>query len=402
MKSAFARILATLALTPLVCSVAQAAAPTFARYSTPAFASGLQESNLTAASAKADFDGQGMAVDPTNGDIYLVDADGADMILKITTAGVVSVFKTDAQLFAAIDAVNGTSNASGFNPRQLAFSADGDLIVVGFPTTNTTQDALLSITTAGVITVVYTATDANVGALDGTGALTVVGNTAYLSTDRSNGSLAQVYSVDTNAAGPTATVTTLVSEAQMDAFYDVAEPGHAFTGANFGINSLATDGVDLFATIGSLNGTNDVLKITTAGVISRLYSDTQLVAGLDALTVAAGDVTVVSCGGIAVDQNGSLWLANAFGTGTFDDTVFRITSAGIFEGIEEGNGTVAGTLSNMLGTTANSFSNDSLVAVRTGTLAGKVLFVENSESPAAGETIAITDYNSSVSEWSMY
>ncbi len=305
----------------------------------------ILETELTA----GDYDASGLAVSST-GVIYAVDTDGDDRLLRITpgTPNTVEVITTVTEVYAAIDAVNGTNAVTGSNIRFVDIADDGDIIIVGFAS-GATGDYVASVsdTVPGTVSVVYAPVDGDSSVLDGSSALTVIGNTAYVSTDSNNGDSNELWAVDTNSG--LIAPTELVSESDLTT-------ATGLPAADVGLNALTNDGTDILATVSATaSASDDILRITTAGVISTEVTGANIVAGLNAL-----DNTVTDTGyaAIAYQPSGEIWLTNPFGDGSFDGGFI------ILSNISGGNATVDGidaeTIDTAIGSTGPFIGNDGI------------------------------------------
>jgi hypothetical protein len=306
-----------------------------AGYAQPAnFTRILSNADVIAVTGETNFFPSGIAAD-ASGRIYLMDTGPAlaatdDRLLRITVGPplTIEIVATAADFFAAVDAANGTSTATAFNGRQIAIDSNGDVIVLGFTSGFGDGDALLRVTTnplPGTVSVIYTPTDANVSAINGGGGLTVLGGNAYVVTDRSNGTANEVIRVA--LTGPPSP-TVIVSETDLVNFYTAQS--ETFTPAQVGLTDLHHDGVDLIgATSQSPSGPQDIIRITTSGVISRIVSNAQLVGKIQTLE-GNTNATTVGFNALTVDGAGNVWASNRFGTAAsaFDDTVLVIQGSG--------------------------------------------------------------------------
>lgn len=375
-------------------TAANAAPPTFSRFAS------IDEATILPATVgpKTDADFGGLAVD-ASGNVYVTETDGTgggtEAILKITPGGVVSQLVTAATISTALDTANGTLTNSDFNVRQLAMAADGDLIVLGF-VTSANLDALVSVNTAtGTPTVVYTPVNSGDSAIDGSGALTVIGNTAYVATDATNGPAAAVYSINTNdGAAPAAVVTTVVTQSALTTFFGASAP----VANDAALNALANNGTLIYGIASNTSAApDDVISINpVGGALATVATKGSL---LPALSAAAGSaITDTGYGAIAVDNAGRIWLANSFGQGVTDDTIIRINPDTSVDVVLESAlltqlSTGSITMTNIF------FANDSLYYDATG---NRVFYAEGSENPTGAETIAVTAANSAVTEWTTY
>ncbi|MBX3728405.1 MAG: hypothetical protein KF858_04400 [Candidatus Sumerlaeia bacterium] len=363
---------------------------------------------ITAVTGQSQFFPYGLDVD-SSGRIYVIDGGPAggsadDAILRITPGSppTIEIVATGAQMFAALDAANGTSTATDFNARQLAIAADGDIIILGFTATFGNGDALLSINPTslpGTVSVVYTPTDANNSAIDGAGALTVVGNTAYVGTDRSNGSICNLWAIDTNSgSAPAAPVTALVTETDLINFY--AGLSQTVAAADVALNDVTTDGTDIIAIVSATTpATDDVLRITTAGAISRIFSGPQLVS---ALAVLDANTTDTGYNALAVDGEGVVWLSNRFGiaASVYDDSIVVVSGTGA--SIDVSRSITKTALQTQLGTTALPFVNNDAMAY--DAVNNRVVFGERGSTAGERGIFAspATTPTASVFEWSLY
>jgi hypothetical protein len=282
----------------------------------------VTEAEIIAVTGQTDYDAGALAVN-SSGTIYCVDLDGTDRILRITpgSPNVVEVMADNDDIIAAAELVNGTTSMTAFNPRGIAVDSDGDIIVVGFTNVNN-GDTIVSLTDTvpATITVLQTSVDGADSGIPGSSSLTVVGTTAYVGLDDSFGVADDLVTLDTNASGPSATVTTLVTQATLEAL-----PGQVASEVAF--NSLSNDGSDVFGTLSdAAESTQDVARITSAGVVTIVASGADITAALQLLD---GTVTDNGSGAIAVDGEGDIWVSNSFGDGIFEDGILQITSSGV-------------------------------------------------------------------------
>lgn len=341
----------------------------------------VQETELSA----GDYDASGLAVGPT-GNIYAVDTDSDDRLLRIIpgSPNTVEVITTITEVYAAIDAVNGSHGSTGANIRLVDVAADGDIVIVGF-TNGATGDYVATVTDApsGAVTVIYTGFDSTDSVLAGSSALTVIGNTAYISTDTNNGSTNALWSVDTNA-GSLTTPTELVSQASL-----VTATGAAAT--DVGLNALANDGTDIWATVSATATAPDsLLRITTAGAVSVEITGASIVTALQGLD---GTATDVGFGAITLDEEGDVWLANSFGDGIYADGFLQLSA------ISGGNATVGGVTAADIdagtGSTGPFIGNDGIAWDTTN---DRLIF---SSGDVGGEGIGAYVPSSSVSDWTI-
>lgn len=347
----------------------------------------VPEVDIIAATMEADYDANGIAVN-SSGTIYAVDTEAGDYILRITpgSPNTVEVMATGADLFAAMDAANGSNGASAFNPRQIAVAGDGDLIVLGFAS-GTTADTILSLTDTApaTISVVYTPIDAATSVLDGSSALICIGNTAYVSTDTNNGTTNSLWSVDTNSGNTVPTE--LVSESDLSTFYS-----GGITNTDLGLNALTTDGTDILASVSATaTAPNDVLRITTGGSISLEVSGSNILASLQTLD---GTATGLGFGAITVDGAGEIWLANSFGDGLYGDGLLELTA--ISGGDATVRGITAAEIDSGTGSTGPFIGNDGMVYDSTN---DRILF---SSGDSGGEGIGAADVNSNIRDWMLH
>ncbi len=291
----------------------------------------VTEAEITAFTGETDFRPAGLTVNSA-GEIFVFDRTSFQ-ILKVTpgSPNVIEVLVPDSDIRDAFEAVNGTTAMSFFNPRQLAVAADGDIVVAGFASgTANAADSIATVSNnvaSPTINVVYTPVDDAVSVLDGTGALTVIGNTAYISTDTNNGVTNSLWAVDTNSGNTVPTE--LVAQADLDTFY-----GGAVTGTDLGLNAIGTDGTDVLATVSATaTAPDDVIRITPAGVVSSEVTVANILSGVQALD---GTATDVGFGALTVDGAGDVWLSNSFGDGAFEFGLLELSA------ISGGNANVSG------------------------------------------------------------
>lgn len=286
----------------------------------------VSESEILAVTGGSDFRPSGLTVNSA-GQIFVVDRAVAatNRVLKITpgTPNTVEVLVTGPQLVAAIEAVNGTTTMTAFNPRQLGIAADGDIVILGFSTGSTNAaDSIVTVSNnvaSPVINIVYTPVDDTPSLIDGSGALTVIGNTAYIANSTQNGIDNNIMTVGTNSGNTNPTVTLLGSA--IESFY--AGLSLTVVGNDAQVNAMTNDGTDLLCTIsGTSTAPDDVLRVTTAGVITREVAATGIVSALTALDVTTTDIGL---GSIALN-GGVLFLSNAFGNGTYDEGILELSA----------------------------------------------------------------------------
>jgi len=358
---------------------------------------------LSVQGSKADYDANATAVGPT-GTIYTVDADATaattgQSIIRIVpgTPNTVGLMANQADMVAAIEAVNGTTAVTSFSPRGIGVAQNGSIIVGGFTNVGN-ADTLLVLTDAApaTISVLHTSVNGADSGLDGIEALTVMGNTAYVATSENNGNATladAIVAFNVTAAGPAAVGTTIVNKAALDAAYGVPNECAA--------NALTNDGTDLYAIISSSTTAPDVVgKITTAGVATVHITKAAVQNALAALDPLNTDV---GYGAIGVDGTGTIFLANNFGPGAapHDDTIIAVSN------ISAGTGTVQTisktNLGTILGLTSGTpfVGNDSFAFDATN---NRMIFSEGSQNPTGAEGIWAIDrsVSSAVEGWALF
>jgi hypothetical protein len=352
------------------------------------------KAELDAVAPDGDFGVGELAVNPTTGIIYAVDDTGptgaTNSILRIDpgTPNTVTLLADITSIIAAIDAADGTTGATEYEILAMDVADDGDLIAVGF--TNA-DDTVVSITDAGAISVVHTSVDGGGGSVNGASSLTVIGNTVYVGLDDSFGPADDLVTLDSNdASAPSAAVTTLVTQATLEALPNQT-PGEV------ALNALNNDGTDIIGVLSEAATSNDdIVRITPAGVVTIEVGSADVIADLQALDPT---VTDVGFGAIAVDGDGDLWLPNPFGDGSYDAGVLQI--ANITPPTGDTTGVTGASLEFQLGLPAGSgpfLANDSFTY---DALNDRILFGE-------GDTNGIVAVNASpplvtsVTAWHMY
>ncbi len=339
---------------------------------------------LSVQGAKADFDANGMAVG-NSGTLYVIDSDsqaattGQSIIRVIPgTPNTIGLMADQTQMVNAIEAVNGTTAVTSFSPRQIAVLQNGNIVVTGF-TNVANADTILILTNAApaTISVLHTSVNGADSAIDGVEAMITIGNTIYAATNENNGNATTadaIIAFDGTGTGPALAGTTIINKAGLEAAFGVANES--------AVNALATDGTDLFGTISVSATAPDVVgRITTAGVATVHINKTSVVNALAALDPL---VTDVGYGAIAVDANGTVYLANSFGTSAsaYDDTIVAVSN------ISAGAGTVTTISKSALATilalpSGTPFvGNDSLAFDATN---NRIVFSEGSSTSPSGE-----------------
>lgn len=354
-------------------------------------------------SAKADFDANGIAVGPT-GTIYAIDVDAGtttgQSILRVIpgSPNTVELMATNAQMVTAIELVNGTTAITQFNPRQIGRLSNGNIVVGGFSTGSANGDTLLILTDTipATISVLHTSVNGADSAIDGLDAFTVIANTVYCTTNETNGNATTadaLISFDATATGPTATGTTIMNKAALEAAFGVV--------GDSAINDLTNDGTDLYAIISSSAPAPDVVaKISTTGVATVHVTKATVVNALFALDATTADVGYNS---IAIDNSGTIYLSNsaALSTTVYDDSLIAVGN------ISGGTGTVRtitkASLGTILGITGTPFiANDSL---RFDATNNRIVFAEGSSTSTAQEGIWAlpkVSFAASVTNWETY
>jgi hypothetical protein len=291
----------------------------------------------------------------SDGTIYTIDRSAAARLVKIVpgTPNTVTVLADATAMWTAIDGANGTAPGTAFNARFVSVAADGDVIVGGFITGGDNHDTVLSInSTTGAVSVVYTAVDAALSQIDGIEAMTTLGNDVYVATSVAFGAANSVWKLNSNdASAPNATVTELVNEAAL-----IAALGGG-SGEDVALNALASDGTNVFGTASfTATASDDVVQITPAGVTTLYLDSADIIADLAALD---NTVTDIGFNAIAIDGDGTVWLTNPFGDGTYDTGLLWI------ENVSGGTGTTGGITGAALqaqlgGTALPFFGNDGL------------------------------------------
>jgi hypothetical protein len=154
-----------------------------------------------------------------------------------------------------------------------------------------------------------------------------------------------------------------VSQATLEAL-----PGQ--TAAEVSPNALANDGVNIIGILSeAAASSDDIIQVTTGGVVTILVDATDIVA--DLATQGSGATTDVGYGGITVDAEGDLWLLNPFGDADFDGSLLQITNIVAPNG--DARGYAATALDADIGSTGAFLANDSL---QFDAANNRVLFVE--------------------------
>jgi hypothetical protein len=339
--------------------------------------------------SKADFDASGLAVSPS-GTIYSIDIEGTDSILR-TIGGTTTTMALETDLFNALDAVNGTSPVTTVSARQIAVAADGSVIVLAFAV-GANQDVVFSLTDAApaTITVVYGVTDGNTSLIDGSGSIAMIGNTAYIGTDTTNGTTNSVWSLDTNAAFP-ATVTEVITQAELAAL------DGAVAAADLALNALTSNGTFIYGTMSATTPAPDhIVRIdpTSGGSATILVNGPSILAAATAFDVSN---TAVGYGSIAVDAAGRLWLPNRFGTGNLDEGMIVISNPGLGSqtiSFSTGASLIAGVGS---GATSNILANDGIIWDASGSR-----LLMHVVADGTGEGVASVTSNANVENWASH
>jgi len=365
----------------------------FALLASGAFAQGFSgftklatEANiLSVQGVKGDYDSNTLSVGAT-GVIYVVDPDagaptGQSIIRIVPGVPTVGLMANQADMVAAIEAVNGTTAVTSFSPRGIGVAQNGNIIVAGF-TNVANAETLLSLTdaTPATITVLHTSVNGSTSDLDGMEALTVLGNAAYIGTNENNGNATladAIVAFDVTAAGPSVPGTIITNKAALEAAFGVAGESWA--------NHLTNNGTDLFAIISGSAAAPDVVgRITTAGVASVHLTKSAVLNALIALDAGTTDVGYSS---LTVDANGTIYLSNSAGNAAslYDDSIVSVGN------ISGGTGIVRGiakaTLATALGITAGSFPLIGIDSLAHDAINSRILFADGREAPATNEGI---------------
>lgn len=277
----------------------------------------VSEASIMAATAGADSQPEDIAV-AANGDIIVVDenANTETVIRFNSSGGAGAVVTNEAAIVAALNAANGTSaDVVAITINSVSVAADGDLVLTNGD--SGAPDSVVTVSPAGVITVVSTSLNGAASPTEGCTASTVVGNIAYVCVNGAFGAAEDaILAVDTNAVGPAVAGTVVASQAALEA----AMTGETAGAANLG--PITAGGTGLYvADSGGFGTSDDVLQIALpGGAVNLLIEDT-------AVETAFGD-TDVGYAGIAVDQSGAVWLTNAFGGVNGDDSVVKVSNPG--------------------------------------------------------------------------
>ena len=262
------------------------------------------EAQILAASSSGvtdlSFAGHGIAFD-SNGVIYFT-AGGAEEVFKVATDGSISVLASTA----AVSAVTGEA---AFDPSGLTVGSNGNLFVVDREGSdrvleiNSTTGAISVFTSGAAITAVAGITASNLqggGIVAGpSGAIFVANQSSDSAAHESDDALIQI-----DASG---TPSILANTA------DFTDPDAYITRASNGDILVADDVVA---------GSHKVLRVTSGGTVSTFLSSAQLDA---ASTAPNADLN----GGIAFDSDGNFYLSDLagdnilkFSSGTLDSSVF--------------------------------------------------------------------------------
>lgn len=233
----------------------------------------------------------------------------------------VSVVATDAQIVAAIAAMNGTNAdpaATAVRFQGLGFNANGKIIA--YIDGASMEAALLSIepTPPHTINVLSTGVNGTTSPVEGGNGLVLVGNTAYVLVDGAFGAAGDaVRSVDTATIvnDGSKTATTVVGEAALLAASGQTAADHSLNDIKF-IN--ANEAVVINSGVTNSND-NLVLVNVATGTASTYVAATDIEADLG--------VTDVGYGALAIDASGAVYLGNNFGVAAdaADDGIIKLT-----------------------------------------------------------------------------
>jgi hypothetical protein len=281
----------------------------------------VDEASITALTG---FDAQpeDIAVDAA-GNIIVADEapTNNEMLLRFDSVGGSGVIITDeAAIKAALDAANGTDPApASFTINSVSVAADGDIVLTngdgGAPDCLVTVSNVAS--PGATITVVSCNVSGTPSPVEGCTASTVIGNNAYVAVNGAFGAAQDaILAVDTNSgSAPAAPAPVLASQASIEA-------ATAAAGGNANMGPLVSDGSVVWVADSAGAGTSDDIFTVDpgTGVVTLQVAATDTEADL-----AAADIGYT---GIAVDGNGNVWGADAFGSGNGDNGVLKLTNVG--------------------------------------------------------------------------
>jgi PKD repeat protein/sugar lactone lactonase YvrE len=247
-------------------------------------------------------DPSGIAVDST-GTVYVADMSN-DSIRQITPAGAVTTLAGSASVLGF---TNGTGAAARFNsPYGVAADSAGNVYVAD-------GNAIRKITPAGKVTTFAGAAAA--GAVDNTGTAARFNSPYDVAVDKDG----NVYVADAGnntirKITPAGVVTTLAGTAGVTGSADGSGAAAQFNGPS----SIAVDGNGIVYVADEVNST--IRKITPSGDVSTLAG----MAGSPGSSDGNGSAArFANPSGVAVDGNGTVYVADAF-----NDTIRKITPAG--------------------------------------------------------------------------
>jgi len=242
----------------------------------------------------------------SSGNLFVSDA-SANVIRKVTAAGVVSLFAGTAGNAGSLD---GTGSAARFNqPGGLAFDAGGNLYIA-----DTGNATIRKITVAGVVTTLA-GNSAVRGNADATGSAATFNHPIGLAID----SAGNIYVADTfthtvRKITSGGTVTTLAGTNAVAGSSDGSGAAARFSGpAGLAVDSSGTVYV-------ADTGNNTLRKITASGVVTTLAGLPGVGGSNDGTGASAffGQPT-----SLVVDANGTVYVAD-----TGNNLIRRVTSVG--------------------------------------------------------------------------
>jgi uncharacterized protein YjiK len=248
----------------------------------------------------------GVAVDSSN-NIYVADAGNSEIRL-ITSAGIVSTLAGSAGIRGLTD---GTGSSAYFNmPEGLALDSAGNIHVA-----DTYNNSVRKVTSAGVVTTLAGLTG-NRGSTDGANSDAQFNAPMGTAVDGSG----NVYVADTNNStirkiAASGVVTTLAGAAT-----DIGSTDGTGTGALFNrMEGAAADSAGNVYVADS--GNNTIRMITPTGVVSTLAGMAGTTGSTDGTGTAARFIFPT---GVIVDNSGSVYVADAV-----NNTIRKITSGGV-------------------------------------------------------------------------
>lgn len=257
----------------------------------------------------------GIAIGP-DGALYVTEV-GNSLVRKVTTAGVVTTFAGNANIFGATD---GTTDATFNGPQGVAVDSSGNVYVADY-----SSNTIRKITSAGVVST-FAGTAGTSGSADATGTAARFFSPSGLAVDSSG----NVYVADTDnhtirKITPAGVVTTVAGTAGSAGDAD----GNKATARLNSPRAVAVDaGGNLYV---ADNGNNAVRKVDTSGAITTLAGKAGTFGSVDGIGAAARFNLPT---GIAIDSAGNLYVAEQP-----TSVIRKVTPAGVVT-------TLAGTATN--------------------------------------------------------